>query len=214
MKVALFAKYGQKEHLFNLLNKGELYLQPFSNYRKIEDDGVRGDPNEGVAEHRTIPNGSKLSIKIDGEYQEVAEITSGAMRTFGSNFEKFSIYCLYAVTENWSLESLPDEIKKFGDHVAVIHNPKIFVERIKKVISELNGDCFRQLVEYKSGDEFEGFIGPFVKHNDFQWQSEFRICINTDLLTDNKINIGDLSDIISIYEAKDFDIQKEQKELA
>jgi hypothetical protein len=50
-------KFGQEKHLLQLQNEGLLYMNNLSFFWKIEDDELRGDPCDCVAE---IARGPKI----------------------------------------------------------------------------------------------------------------------------------------------------------
>ena len=66
---ATLMKFGQLEHLQQLQTDGLLYMNPLRCFWKIEDEELRGDPADGIAELHRGDRGEVRSV----EYPEVAK---------------------------------------------------------------------------------------------------------------------------------------------
>lgn len=72
-KFGTLVKFGQQEHLKLLQEEGLLYLNNLQYFWKIEDQELRGDPFDGVAEVRrgpkvVIPLENGKEFTIEGEW--------------------------------------------------------------------------------------------------------------------------------------------------
>lgn len=196
-QVSSFIKIGKVEHLNSLKLQGELRFPSFEELRKNEESEARKDINEGI-ESIEKHNDGKLLVEIDGAFEEVAQMNEFTMTTHISGL---GVYCCFAVTPEMIDKPLPEALHSFekeAPHAAII-NPKTFIERLKSFRTKNNSKMTWDLVQYEN-DQLRNEFNPFRKHPSYAWQSEFRICIEDELLDANrKIYLGDLSDSVSIF---------------
>jgi len=163
---------GKEEHIRNLYEKGELYINTISLLRNCDDNPERTDPEDCLV----FRPGNKY---IDG-----------------------NIFCFYGVYYNHlniPNDSMDIEIDSFGDWLILIHSPSIFIERVEKELKKLGyNNVTHQKVEYYRGD-YVGEVGVFKKHERFEKQCEYRFFIENEYnQTIKDIYIGSLADIATI----------------
>jgi len=200
---------------------GELHLNRLSYFQNIEsecEDG-RADENEAVAMWWQ-PNGMiiKLSVPSLGLQTEITEKDLAAPISVGSGrHSDWHVFCMYAIytsgyaftgrmlkgTERDFLElnrqiSFDERCLKFGKF-AVIVSGRPFLEHLKQEMIRQGHRHKWKLVEYYDDKTFNGEIEereiPFMKQIRFEYQKEFRICVDTKTIGDGaiKINLGDIS---------------------
>jgi hypothetical protein len=184
-------KFGQEKHLLQLQNEGLLYMNNLPYFWKMEDDELRGDPCDCVAE---IARGPKIAFTLADGKQFFME-GEWTLRIPPVNPEKvniFSMYSLRPLAEN----TFPINEKnfRFGDHALLLIKPEEFMRRLEFSLKSQrivgNGD----LVEYVD-DEYAGKVGPFRKFSKFNYQSEWRLVCKDGPGGPRKIYIGSIQDI-------------------
>jgi len=187
-------KFGKREHLLQLRDKGLLYMNNLPYFWEIEDKECRSDPFDGVdivaRGHKAelfLPNGSKVPI----------EFTDWVLRGHPLEPEKINIFCMYALRPSAGTFPVDERNLQFGDHALVVPNPQHFIDRIDSHLKShgINGEA--GLVEYVD-DEYTGEVGPFRKLDRFAYQSEWRLVCYGGPGDVRKIWIGSIRDISTI----------------
>ncbi|MEX2592716.1 MAG: hypothetical protein WD426_08075 [Anditalea sp.] len=187
-------KFGKRKYMDRLLKDGELHLKNLQYYKKIEDDGIRGDNYEGVLTIRQIPK--NYILKYGGK--KVGTITSGQFKEEAQFM--VSIYCMFGI-DNETVENNQLYIDRrnfeFGDTCVFIHNVREFAKRCKRVLGERYVKYEFDKVRYYNQHIFEGEINPapFRKRDIYKYQNEYRIAIATGHLNDVTEYIGCIEDI-------------------
>lgn len=201
-------KYGQKEHLEQLLN-GKLYLKCIKFFKENGEDNIgRLDRNENLTAILRYPyfkgelffNGIKVGIVKD-------------MNVYIPEHDKdfythISCFCLtIADIKNWGVHKLADKrMGNFGKDVLLIHNVNEFQKRIQdacansKNITKLTMDK----VAYISKENYHGKVNIFNKFDNFDWQQEYRIAVQNIEecnLEHFYLDIGNIKDIAILSEA-------------
>ena len=119
----------------------------------------------------------------------------------------FSTIRVDARKEYTSLEDLKrdvffsEKMIKYGEHVVMIPQAELFVERLKKAALKAGYDFAKGLVNYYDfskdniSDEYPKIA--FQKRSEFSYQREFRFMLRKKDAVDKEVilEIGDLSDI-------------------
>ncbi len=183
-------KFGQQEHLLQLQDEGLLYLNNLPYFWEIEDQELRGDPFDCVAEVRRGPrvvislqNGKQLSM--EGEW---------VWRIPPSEPQKINIYCMYALRPFSGTFAVDERNYRFGSFALVLLNRPEFMRRIETTVNDQKIQCNADLVEYVD-DSHIGKFGPFRKLKKFAYQSEWRLVCYNGPEGPRKIRIGSISDI-------------------
>ena len=103
------------------------------------------------------------------------------------NAEKklFCMYTLWGDSVNKKFLKVDDDIKNFGEYAVLIYNTPLFVERIKEKAKQLNlkqGFLKFGFVDYIDENATTSVtqMGVFRKFKRFQYQNEFRICLEKE----------------------------------
>jgi hypothetical protein len=199
-------KFGELEHLKELLEKGVIHASSISDIRKTEEEkeNYRNDPAEGAlhylskgpaqATFSTLknPEGNPLSIPIINlTYYEKPEFVFGNICSFyGITTDNFS---------NNELIPVNNKMKDFGCHFIMITNFDEFVRRIDKAIESTNKTNWAYgFLKYFNEDDYEGDLHIFKKRSRYSFQKEFRLHFKTKETSAIKINIGSILDIATI----------------
>lgn len=211
-KIIMFVKVFEKnEYLKDFMN-GKLFMNRLSYFQKVEDNFKcnRSDRHEGI---RSWLQPDRIMIKIGTLDISGNELAAPIMIQMNAH-KHYNVFCLYAghtgefeelTSENASefLEKIKinDECLNLGDFCVVIHNPKLFLERITSAIKKTGYSGAAKLVEYYDPDDFHGDFDEqdvvFKKRKEYSYQSEYRIYIDTELEGDEPyvLQVGDLRDI-------------------
>ena len=179
MKEYLIKTFDKKEYAERFLKDGEMLFRNVSYFRKIEDDGVRGDINEGFSKERiyvnvnpnlnTIYLGDKYIIDWRKVKQNVPDFRrkSGQVYFDISYIADIQIYCLTYISDDMDNKyEVISNLKTFGEYCVVIIDYKEFIDRINKILK----------IQYGKVHYIDGEIkSVFEKKSIYKPQSEFRI---------------------------------------
>lgn len=181
-KVSLLLKFGEKQHIENLLNEGQIYMQRIGHYRDLEKDEIqksikRADKYDGLYERRKIEN-EKIYITIgDHEIELKAKNVDYRLDEIMNSY----IYCMAGITperlydyKNGKLKRLiPKSLEKFGEYCAVITDISDFIYKFKEHFEIID----RAFIEYIDLANANGIIGPLKKDIAFKDQLEYRFIV-------------------------------------
>lgn len=186
-----FIKFGKREHMYNLLHKGEVYLNTSQFYRDCKNPEI-GDSNEGLIQ-LPLPDISK----IDG-------VDCWGVNAHIKRFVNKNLYCLYCI-ENEDIKNALNEKQQyefdltgfngFGDCCIVFHYLKPFVEKMEEAIEKEGLKLLgRKLVRYENFDNYSGKIDYFMKDKRFSHQREYRFVIEGNEVKQRTIYLGNLEE--------------------
>ena len=177
-------KFGKKEHLESLMEKGQMRFGAVEGFGKsIEKE--RGDEFEGAI---NIINEQLLRIECD--HPDLGKfIFKPAPNSLGTiiNFTTEPYYCFssYALTSDIFKDTddhkIDERMSAFGDYALIIKEPTLFLKQVKSRLTELDMKFTGKLTDYKDY-KHEGTLDTnlFSKTNDLQHQFEHRILIQTE----------------------------------
>jgi len=195
-------KFGRNEHLLQLQQEGLLYLNPLTYFWEIEDQELRGDSFDSVAEvargQRVVmplPDGNDFSMEGNWIYKK-----------YPPEPEKINIFCMYALRPFSGSFPVDERNFQFGEHAIVFINRPEFMNRIESSLKSQNIAYKADLVEYID-DEHTGEIGPFKKRMRFAYQSEWRLVCYAGPGEPRVISIGSIQDISVIIRSDEVNKQ-------
>ena len=185
-------KFGTYEHLYRLLKYGEIYMKNIDFYRKYElinPEHLRGDLYEcydKVSQHNTVRF-------LDNNFK-INDVT------IYKNYYTYTgyLFCMYAIYSN-SNRNFDKRMLDFGEYAITIHNPKEFINRIIQYCKDNNiFPCYGPGSYFNENSQVST-LGPFMKREQYSYQSEARIYIHSFNPNDYFLfNIGNLEDIASL----------------
>lgn len=192
----------------DLFVKGDIFANSIYNFRNIKDDIGRGDIFEGCYE--TV-NKDDLDDNFftAGLSKDLKENIIGNVVFIDEESKFIKVFSLYNLENN----IIDERILEFGDTCVLIKDNKEFFDRISLSLKkfDININHFlKDNVKYYAHDDITQFLDPFSKLKNFEWQREFRVIFvpNDNISVFDtlplKINIGDISDITEVYNAKKF----------
>ncbi len=192
-------KFGKKEHITELQEKGMVFMRRLSNYIEIEHKEI-GDKNEGLTHLLQASQIKCFSIN-----SETVDVVKNIKIKTSNTYNPF-VFCSYALDENSFDDNHNNIIDKenldFGDTALLIADINTFYERIEKVL-QIKDKLKSNLIEYIDEDSFHGKMGILKKIDTYKHQKEHRIIIERDTKDDElKFNIGSIQDISKIYSSK------------
>jgi len=171
-------KFGQQEHLLYLLqlqDEGLLYMNHLPYFWEIEDEELRGDPFDCIAE---VERGPKIGFTLsDGK--ELFMEGNWTLRMHPPEPQRINIFCMYALRPLVEGTFSVDERNfRFGEHALVLINRDEFMRRLESMLKPQRIIAKADLVEYVD-DEYTGKLGPFRKLGRFTYQFEWRlVCLD------------------------------------
>lgn len=187
-------KFGKQKNLLRLRDEGLLYMNNLPYFWKIEDDELRGDPFDCIAE---VARGPRISFpSADGK--EMFMGGNWTIRMHPPEPEKINIFCMYALRPLID-ETFPLNEKnfQFGEHALVLMNRDEFMRRIELTLKSQKIEANANLVEYVD-DGYVGKIGSFIKLRRFSYQSEWRLVCYDGPGGPREIKLGSIRDISEI----------------
>jgi hypothetical protein len=184
-------KFGQQEHLLQLQDEGLLYMNHLPYFWEIEDEELRGDPFDCIAE---VARGPKIGFTVAGSKEAFME-GNWTLRMYPTEPEKINIFCMYALRPLIEGTFPVDERNfRFGEYALVLINRDEFMRRIESILKSQRIIAKADLVEYVD-DKYTGKLGPFRKLKRFAYQSEWRLVCYDGQGRPREILIGSIRDI-------------------
>lgn len=203
-----------------------MYCRTLGDFKRIEDDEARGDIYEAVTDWHQP---EKISITIsykDGEGTEHSfplKDLAGPVVMQNSGYDRFNLYCMYAVKvpefeESYETEeervcivekintmlkektTLSDEAISLGEFAVVVYKVEDFISKVKEASEEQNLICWNGAIKYYDPHtfhgSFKGLEAVFRKRNIYEHQNEYRFAFGSHGPEGNKtISVGSLEGI-------------------
>jgi hypothetical protein len=197
---ATLVKFGRYENLCQLRDQGLLYMKSLQYFKKIEDEDLRGDKYEGVAE---IKRGTSGTVTPKNNPGSPYIVRRWEIRWDLPHYKNINIFCMCAVRPSMGSFPVNKRNFRFGDHALILTKPQEFIDRISSQLKSQNINHKANLVEYFNND-YVGEVGPFRKPINFAYQSEWRLaCYSGHDKELNDICIGNIKDISIVVGSTD-----------
>ncbi|OEK04231.1 hypothetical protein [Roseivirga misakiensis] len=189
--VVFFLKFGQKEHIDNLLKKGEIFLNTIQWFKKYEKDGI-GDIYEGAYE---VDN---LSGKLTLEIPNNPIVLNNANLQLRKHHEGHigNIFSTYAIStlllKRKPVHRIDVRMRKFGTHCLIIKNPRQFIDSITDKLTNMGIEHSHDIVQYKNLKKKNHKMSLFDKTHLLSYQKEHRIIAWTEKDCALKFEIGSI----------------------
>ncbi|WP_310559278.1 hypothetical protein [Flavobacterium sp.] len=177
-------KFGRKEHLEKLIGNGQLRFGAIDDFQKSTEKG-RGDKFEGLINISNVYF-SKIECEIPNfkkfTFQPMPNKLFSITNYTTDSFYSFSSYAL--TSDNFKetdIHKIDERMSEFGDYALVIEEPILFLNEVKRKLTEMNIKFGYQLTDYKDYKQEGTFeANLFSKTLDLEYQCEHRILINTE----------------------------------
>ena len=217
MKKHLFAKlFSNTEYKEDFLN-GKIYMCSLGYFKGLElAQGTKGDPLEGIGSYLQA---KRLIVELEVNGKKVNLKPEGAMTIGDEGYRYLKVFCLYAPEIDLSdpaqaannIKPSAKMIEDFGQDLVFITNPNEFKRRLEIALKEKRGvekygyDHVRYYNSSHHG-HFDDSEIPFSKHEEFDFQKEFRIVLRTSDKSESsfEVEIGDIRDICIELKAAEF----------
>lgn len=205
----LIKVFTEEAHADAFIQKGEMFCRTLGDFKKIEDDGVRGDAYEGVTDWHQ-PDKITLTISYkdkDGvEHALPLKDLAGPVVIGNTGYDRLNLYCMYAVKapefeESFETEeervcivekinamlkemsTLSDEVLSLGGFAVVVYQVKDFIDRVKEAAKAQKVACWNGLITYYDPDTFHGSFEEteaiFKKRKLYAHQNEYRFAFGS-----------------------------------
>ena len=198
--IALFIKIGKEKYIKDLYENGTVFMSTLEHFRSIEDEFLRGDPNEGAA---CLVDSNKATMKIPslGYEGNPINIRYGNFLKTGNIY---SLYCLssygFPTPEGFTMDKRNLD---FGSHALIIKKPGKFIEQVAKALDERSLYHEHGFVNYYKNQDRLSDLTAFDKSDLFEHQKEFRFFVENDVLETISLNIGSMKPYSEMCETKD-----------
>jgi hypothetical protein len=206
-KYTLFAllKFGQEQHLRDLLNRGSLYFsskQSLRGSKKENSDDFRYDSLEGATLYESHGFGVTLNIKNP----ETGEDMSFPARRLVFTAKPVTVYgniiSFYGITDKSFVDNkmipVDPKMKEFGSHFILIYDYQHFMKRVSAATNRLRLDHSLGKVEYFDEDNHKGELHYYHKRSSLSYQKEYRIHLDRQSTSPYLLKIGNLSEFAVI----------------
>lgn len=204
--IQFFLKFGQTEHLEQLLTKGRIYINNAHFFKKESSHG-RFDIAKG---RQTIIHvkDTILEVKASEEKEwKKLKVKTGLFENY-VNIDRVFIYCLFCILSTETKEmprfELTNDIKEMGESYLLIKNAKEFMHRVVVGLKQNNYQYQYDVVNYYDPKLDYQKLGLFHKQEKFKYQKEFRILIESEPTEHIQFDIGNLEDISEICPVNKF----------
>jgi hypothetical protein len=194
MEIDCLIKFGTKEFMTMLLEKGTVYMNTASYFRTADTEG-RKDQYEGASWIKQNMRVELLWENTKVSHSEDSELIFRHIEDDGN------LYCMTAIKRS-DLEigeiinlNLSPQLRKFGDTAIFIHNPKIFMARLRDKFESMKKTFEFGLVNYIDSNMYDGPYNIYRKPKEFSYQREFRIFTKSVGNDPLKFELGDISDV-------------------
>ena len=199
--IIMFLKFGSEIDIKDLYENGTIYLNPIDRFRKIEDNELRGDNYEGVNRIWNLPSGEFeiLSIRHKVKYINM-HLRESYQNVLGNIY---SIYCIssygFASPNDFFIDK---KVERFGSYFLMVKDNPRFLQLIEDKLNLLGLKFHHGFVRYYDKKSINGQITLFQKPNEFEYQKEFRIYVDSASLTPLVLKIGSLKNIAEVYKTE------------
>jgi hypothetical protein len=201
--------FDKEENADAFIKSGDLFSRTLGDFKRIEDDGARGDVYEGVTGWHQ-PDRISLSIAFedkDGlERTLPIEKLAGPFVIQNTGYDRLNVYCMYAVkipefeepceTEEERLRAvekinrmlkekstLSDKALSLGEFAVVVYRVGDFLDRVNKASDDRNFTCWNGAIGYYDPQTFHGTFEEleaiFRKRNTYEHQNEYRFAFGS-----------------------------------
>ena len=189
-------KFGKKQFMEKLLEKGEVYMQTLTYFRELEnkmnDSDGRGDAYEGIDAVLHVDE-----ITID----DISIKNPSPIQCKYSNNSDGLVFCTYGVFDDSLLNNhltISDEMKKMGDSAVVICDPMAFLNRCAAYTKNIKGKLMADSVTYYDENTGNYNMSPWLKRKKYEYQSEYRLFIPCTNKKPLSLRLGSIEDIARI----------------
>jgi len=200
--IKMFLKFGSQENIQDLFDDGTIYLNTIEYFRKIEDQGLRGDKYEGASK---IINSLPGTFRIPNVDKEFGYKKIHLKESY--EFILGNLYCLYCISSHGFPNSIDFNIDErnlgFGTHCLMIKDNQYFLNSIERELNKNGIKYHHGFVEYYDKDKVSKDLNPFEKPTEFEYQKEFRFYIYNDTISPISFRIGSLHGKAEIFKIED-----------
>jgi len=195
--IAMFLKFGNEKNITDLFDNGTIYLNTLQYFRTVEDSELRGDRYEGVSSIKNYPPGDFEipAINFKGKYINI-HLKNAFDQMLGNIY---SLYCISSFTIPNPFEfSIDERVKGFGSHCLMVNDNVEFLNRIENALRKRNLKYHHDFISYYDRYTINGDLTLFQKPQEFAYQNEFRIYVESDIIEPLILEIGNLKNIAQI----------------
>lgn len=188
-------KIGTQEHIEDMYEKEYLFFNTLRSFRATKKDETgRADPREANTMNTqltsleiTTSKGTKIKLseisqEFNGQYNEhPTEIP----------YNICSLYTLQ-IKEDLTIEQVDEKMLNLGARSLIIYNLESFFKALDNSLSNLAIKYSRKPVNYYDHRTFEGELTLHDKDEEFAFQNEYRILLQTEGIETMKVPIPGL----------------------
>ena len=203
-KIYGLLKFGKEEHIKDLYENGNLYVNSIKEFKNSFKEDHRYDPYECIIGlinsfpgEVPIDLGNGVIHNLKYEKIHIKKNPEFAL----DNISSFFGIITEVIMKERGLK-IDNQMKEFGEYVILIYNYPKFIKMLRKAMDKLEIGYKHGLVDYYDEDSYSGDLTPFHKRNKYAYQTEFRIHLKTGLTEAITIKLGSLKGVAMIGKAK------------
>lgn len=203
VSVISLLKFGEEEHIRNLLLKGEICMNTISLFKNYEQKEI-GDKYEGAFKVKNYVN-AKLTVDLPNSpitlHGKDFQFTQHHKNHIGNIYSTYAISNLLLKRKN--VHRIDRRMIHFGDYWIIITDVPKFISLINYELDSMGINCEHNIVKYRNYSKNEHDLGVFNKSHLFSYQKEHRIVAWSKEEKQLKFNIGSLEGFAELYRASE-----------
>jgi hypothetical protein len=202
IRIKYLLKFGQKQDMENLFNKGEVYMNTIKLFQELDKQGV-GDKLEGTFEISNFKEG-KLTLEIPDNPITLNPKKIQLRKKLKGHIG--NIYSTYALSDELLKRKVIHRIDKrmleCGTHCVIVKDVTMFISLISDKLNEKGFSNLHNLINYHDYNKNNHDLTLFDKSHTFSYQNEHRIIANTNVDEPIKFEIGSMHEYAEMYSAE------------
>ncbi|RKS14050.1 hypothetical protein [Flavobacterium sp. 120] len=203
IRIKYLLKFGQKQDMENLFNKGEVYMNTIKLFQELDKQGV-GDKLEGTFEISNFKEG-KLTLEIPDNPITLNPKKIQLRKKLKGHIG--NIYSTYALSDKLLQRKAIHRIDKrmllFGTHCIIIKDVEKFISSILEKLDDIGFSYSHNLVKYNDYNKNNHDLTLFDKSHTLSYQKEHRIIVYTKTDEPVKFEIGPMHEYAEIHSTED-----------
>ena len=202
IRVKYLLKFGQKQDMENLFNKGEVYMNTIKIFQELDKPGV-GDKLEGTFEITNFREG-KLTLEIPDNPITLNPKKIQLRKKLKGHIG--NIYSTYALSDELlkrkAIHRIDKRMLEFGPHCVIVKDVGKFISLVLEKLHEKDFLNSHNLVKYYDYNRNNHDLSLFNKSHIFSYQKEHRIIANTNIDEPIKFEIGSMHEYAELHSAE------------
>ena len=188
-------RFGETKFLEQLVDLGSIRMWPLGHFANQENDGVRGDPFEGIDGNYQPNDVTRWTVSAPGRTFDLTP--SGPIRYSLGHTPRLNVLCVALIYPPVEGDLVVPDGRGFGDGFVLFLDPDRFVDRLSTALQSHGQILEHGPVEYVDPCSHSGEWGPFRKPLGYSQQAEYRFVARPGTGQALDLELGPLHEIVS-----------------